>query len=86
MDVYTNSYCRRKHGSVIKDFHICVGKEGKSGACQGDSGGPLVCKVGDVYKLAGATSFGRSNCSVRYPTVYTRVSYYRDWIKSTAGV
>ena len=86
MDVYTNSYCRKKHGRVINDFHICVGKEGKSGACNGDSGGPLVCKVDGVYKLAGATSFGRSGCSVDYPTVYSRVSYYRDWIKRTAGL
>ena len=86
MDVYTNSYCRNKYGSIIQDFHICAGKVGISGACSGDSGGPLVCKVGDVYKLAGVTSFGRASCNVTYPTVYTRVSFYRDWIKSITRI
>ena len=86
MDVYTNSYCRNKYGSIIQAFHICVGKVGISGACQGDGGGPLMCKVDDVYKLAGAMSFRRASCTTSEPTVYTRVSYYRDWIKSTAGV
>ena len=45
---------------------------------QGDSGGPLVCK----NKLVGATSFGDSRCRLISPSVYTRVSYYLDFIAS----
>merc|ERR1712121_102532 len=86
IDVYTQSQCRAKHGYSVQDFHICVGVEGQKGACNGDSGGPLVCKVGGEWKLAGATSWGRAGCSPYYPTVYTRVNYYRDWIAENTGL
>merc|ERR1711987_26938 len=76
VDVYTRDTCRAKHGNVIQDYHVCVGKKGKSGACNGDSGGPLVCKVGGEYKLVGVTSFGLATCSVNYPSVYSRISYF----------
>ena len=81
VDVYENMYCKNTWGSKIKDFHICVGDKGNSGACRGDSGGPLACKVGGIWKLAGATSWGRGDCNVDSPAVYTRVSYYHQWIK-----
>lgn len=49
---------------------------------QGDSGGPLVC---DNY-LAGVTSWGVSGCHtngvVSRPSVYTRLTNYRNWIHS----
>ena len=86
VDVYTRQQCASRHGSSIQDFHICVGKYGQSGGCHGDSGGPLACKVGNTWKLAGATSWGVPTCSVYYPTVYTRVSYYRGWIQQNTGV
>ena len=87
VDVYTNQKCANTHGSnAIGDYHICVGKHGQSGACMGDSGGPLVCKVGSSWKLAGATSWGRRDCSVNHPSVYARVSYFRNWIRQRTGV
>jgi len=86
VDVYTRDTCRAKHGNVIQDYHVCVGKKGKSGACNGDSGGPLVCKVGGEYKLVGVTSFGLATCSVDYPSVYSRISYFRSFIKDVSGL
>jgi len=86
VDVYSKSTCEASYGSAIQDFHICVGKRNKSGACSGDSGGPLVCKEGDSYTLAGVTSFGLVTCSTQYPSVYSRISYFRDWIAETSGV
>merc|ERR1712033_77627 len=86
VDVFTPSTCKDSYGSAIRDSHICVGKKYKSGACSGDSGGPLVCKKGDSYPLAGVTSFGMITCSTQYPSVYTRISYYRDWIAENSGV
>lgn len=47
---------------------------------QGDSGGPLVYQSGNVWTLIGIVSWGNSNCNVRTPAVYTRVSYFRNWI------
>ena len=50
---------------------------------KGDSGGPLVCsnEDGDLI-LQGIVSWGMKPCAQeQYPNVYTRVSYYRDWIE-----
>ena len=45
---------------------------------QGDSGGPFVAKLEDnKWYLIGLTSWGR-DCG--FGTVYTRVSYYLNWI------
>ena len=53
---------------------------------QGDSGGPLVCKVNGRYELVGATSFGTQGCKTDDPAVYTRMAYFRDWIKTKTGL
>ena len=86
VDIYSKSTCRASYGTVISDGHICVGKKYKSGSCSGDSGGPLTCKVNGVWKLAGVTSFGVVTCSTSYPSVYTRITYYRDWIRQNSGL
>merc|ERR1712018_245613 len=86
VDVYSKSDCQSKHGSKISDYHVCVGKYRTSGACMGDSGGPLVCKQQGEYVLVGATSWGRSDCTTSYPSVYASIAYYRDWIYSKTGV
>merc|ERR1712142_168187 len=87
IDVYTQEYCRKTmFGSILRDGHICIGKRFKSGSCQGDSGGPLVCKVAGKWKLVGATSFGVAGCRPMFPSVYSRVSYYRTWIRKTINV
>jgi secreted trypsin-like serine protease len=65
-----------KYNKVEKTF---------AGACYGDSGGPLVQNTPRGRKeLIGITSYGSSKgCDTGSPTVYTRVSYYLDFIKST---
>ena len=46
---------------------------------KGDSGGPLVCPdENGVGKLAGLVSFGYTGCT--NAGVFTKVSYYEDWI------
>ena len=48
---------------------------------QGDSGGPLVCPDADGNgKLAGLVSFGHSGCTGA--AVFTKVSFYEDWIQA----
>ena len=53
---------------------------------QGDSGGPLVCQVNPdgegPYELVGITSWGLSGCGTDYPSVYVRVSTFREWLDS----
>jgi elastase-2 len=71
---------------TIWDGHICLlDPSGEIGSCNGDSGGPLNCPSGGSRVVAGVTSWGISslgNCRQDYPSVYTRVSYYIDWINS----
>lgn len=70
----------------IWEGHICLfSTEGRVGSCNGDSGGPLNCPAGGTTEVAGVTSWGISTagiCRQNYPSVYTRVSHYIDWINS----
>ncbi|XP_045900181.1 chymotrypsin-like protease CTRL-1 [Micropterus dolomieu] len=77
--------CKQYWGSNrISDAMICAGASGVS-SCQGDSGGPLVCQNGGAWYLVGIVSWGTSNCNVRTPAVYARVSYLRSWIDQTVA-
>ncbi|CAI9740275.1 chymotrypsin-1-like [Octopus vulgaris] len=67
---------------AIKEQQICAGTEKANGGaiCGGDSGGPLVCtSAKDGSKvLVGIASFGWT-CTEGV-SVFTRVSYFKDWI------
>jgi secreted trypsin-like serine protease len=64
---------------------ICAGLyEGGKDTCQGDSGGGLYAldtiDGKKRYVLVGIVSYGMG-CGLRgYPGIYTRTSYYLDWI------
>lgn len=75
-DVYTNE--------VVKETVVCTkGTHGES-ACNGDSGGPLV--LANTHELVGLVSFGHAQgCEKGYPTGYTRVNYYLDWLEKETG-
>uniref|UniRef100_A0A8C3KRR6 Chymotrypsin like n=1 Tax=Calidris pygmaea TaxID=425635 RepID=A0A8C3KRR6_9CHAR len=74
------SQCTQYWGNRITSSMLCAGGVGAS-SCQGDSGGPLVYQNGNVWTLAGIVSWGNSNCNVRWPAIYTRVSQFRNWIE-----
>lgn len=62
------------------DKIICTLNEDKDkGACQGDSGGPLLTKDDEIV---GIVSWGYFNCDPSYPSVYTYVKGYTNWIKA----
>lgn len=52
---------------------------------QGDSGGPSIVESpagSGKWLQVGVVSFGSGTCTeATLPGVYTRVSYYRDWIR-----
>lgn len=51
-------------------------------SCNGDSGGPLQVFLNNnsyVPHVVGIVSFG-VGCGSEYPTIYTRVASYLDWI------
>ena len=47
----------------------------------GDSGGPLV-----VNGLQEGIASWVVPCAVGYPDAFTRVSYFREWIRQNSGV
>ncbi|XP_018024259.2 trypsin-1-like [Hyalella azteca] len=80
--MFSDETCRSAYDSngaflgwKIKDYMICAGEDGKD-TCSGDGGGPMIC--GDY--LCGITSWGVGCGDARYPGVYTKVSYFVDWI------
>jgi len=67
----------------INPTMLCGYREGED-SCQGDSGGPLFLK-GDTPEedqLVGLVSWGY-DCGGNTPGVYTRISYFYDWIVET---
>nr|XP_023022047.1 trypsin-1-like [Leptinotarsa decemlineata] len=82
------SDCMEKLNEILKvsgntfnvSANICSDNvEENYGICFGDSGGPLVYE----NKLVGISSWGILPCaSKKAPSVYTKVSYYSDWIKN----
>uniref|UniRef100_F7IJY4 Chymotrypsin like elastase 3A n=1 Tax=Callithrix jacchus TaxID=9483 RepID=F7IJY4_CALJA len=70
-------------GSTVKKTMVCAGGDIRSG-CNGDSGGPLNCRTEDgTWQVHGVTSFVSAfGCNtLRKPTVFTRVSAFKDWIE-----
>lgn len=63
-------------GTLAADHSIEAGKD----SCQGDSGGPLTREEdGGKRSLVGVVSGGKG-CGAGKPAIYTRMSYYADWI------
>ncbi|XP_031640193.1 melanization protease 1-like [Contarinia nasturtii] len=56
----------------------------KSDSCQGYNGGPLQIYRSDskIAKIVGIVSFSTGCETDRLPSIFTRVSYYLDWIES----
>lgn len=67
-------------GRVNQD-NICL--EGAS-SCNGDSGGPCLSTV--TGELIGVSSYVPVTGCGSFPSVYSRVTYFRDWIKSHTGI
>ncbi|KAL3278018.1 hypothetical protein HHI36_013359 [Cryptolaemus montrouzieri] len=76
------AFRRKLKEGIVGDTQICAGSQGKD-TCQGDSGGPLqiYSKLDCMYEVIGVTSFGKACGIGRSPGVYTKVSYYLDWIE-----
>ncbi|NXX43416.1 TM11E protease, partial [Tricholaema leucomelas] len=88
--IISTAICNRRevYGGAITPGMLCAGYlEGKVDACQGDSGGPLVhANSRGIWYLVGIVSWGDECGKENKPGVYTRVTYYRNWIQSKTGI
>ncbi|NXO03798.1 CTRL protease, partial [Rhinopomastus cyanomelas] len=80
LPIISQSQCMQYWGNRITSSMLCAGGVGAS-SCQGDSGGPLVILNGNTWTLIGIVSWGTTDCNVRTPAIYTRVSEFRNWIE-----
>ncbi|KAL3924346.1 MAG: hypothetical protein SGARI_006052, partial [Bacillariaceae sp.] len=75
---------KESYQGLISDDMLCATDDGED-ACQGDSGGPLVVKrespKDDV--LVGIVSWGFGCAHQYFPGVFSRVSYFSEWVKLT---
>ena len=85
-----NGICnmKRSYDGEVTDRMLCAGEpKGGKDTCRGDSGGPATTQIGAVRRLVGIASWGVGCGEPDMYGVYTRVSYFREWIaKQTAGV
>ncbi|XP_047106412.1 brachyurin-like [Schistocerca piceifrons] len=87
LNVMSNTQCSQYFGGPIYDFTLCaIGSSGQS-TCGGDSGGALVVGSQGSYTQIGIVSWGSGKgCASGDPAGFTRVTYFLDWISSTAGI
>ncbi|KAI1725789.1 trypsin domain-containing protein [Ditylenchus destructor] len=87
--ILTLSQCQREYGNeLLPKAHLCARGEEGTDVFIGDSGGPIVIenpKRDDgktQWMQVGITSFTVAAGFQEYPTVFTRVTSYCDWIAS----
>ncbi|ERL86132.1 venom protease [Dendroctonus ponderosae] len=87
--VVENSKCKKAYESaaIIDESILCAGWDnGNKDACKGDSGGPLMYGTvqrdtkGIRFFQIGVVSYGFQCAVAGYPGVYTRVTYFLNWI------
>lgn len=86
LPIVDHSVCRDKFATArtyIDDTQFCAGGTYIEDTCDGDSGGPLMKFTDNYWVVEGIVSFGRACGLEGWPGVYTRVSSFEDWIKST---
>jgi secreted trypsin-like serine protease len=97
VDYISNKECQEAYADITAQYPIYMITDGMmctyreyTAVCSGDSGGPLFQvdkdedgEIGDRPTQVGITSWGIPCAFPGRPDVYTRVSYYSEWIKET---
>ncbi|XP_069698840.1 CLIP domain-containing serine protease HP8-like [Periplaneta americana] len=84
-----NEKCKHSFYNIDRRQICAEVLPGESRTCMGDSGGPLMYRspMDGRYYIVGIVSYGEdASCQdVILPDVFTRVSYYVDWIHSVVS-
>lgn len=78
VSIVDNTDCEKIYGpGEITENMVCAGqKEGGRDGCYEDTGGPLVVD----NEFVGMVSWGRGCAREGYPSVYTNLPAYKEWI------
>lgn len=79
--ILSNKQCRQ-YFNILVDSEICMSGDDEKSACNGDSGGPLTVEGVQV----GIVSYGIMWCLPGYPSAFTRVTSYLDWIQNNTNI
>lgn len=90
MRTIKNSECAQTHGYAGGRFHVhtslvCGFYRSNVGICDGDSGDPLVSFY-DKRLIGIALMDERNPCAIGKPDLFTRISFYVDWIWEITNV
>lgn len=87
MSYYDPEACLKENGKYAGPGTICAVARDEQGqvvpgrdSCQGDSGGPLTRSAGRGSRLLVGIVSNGYGCAAGRPGLYTRVSFYEDWI------
>ncbi|XP_077298267.1 anionic trypsin-2-like [Arctopsyche grandis] len=80
LPLWTYKRCQIRYGSGLTDNMVCAGSGHKKGVCQGESGAPLICEG----ELVGVMSWGFGCISTTFPTIFTNLTQYAEWIEDNA--
>ncbi|KAG5880061.1 hypothetical protein JTB14_034692 [Gonioctena quinquepunctata] len=83
--ILSNDDCKKAsndYKKIVVPTILCLSGQGKVGTCHGDSGGPLIV---DGVQI-GLVSFGYKDCTAGFPSVFTRLTEYKDWITKNSDV
>jgi chymotrypsin len=81
VEVISNEKCEDTFDSLLPSI-LCTSGDAYTGSCSGDSGGPLI--KDDVQ--IGVVSFGIIYCLPGYPSGFSRVTSFLDWIATNSDV
>ena len=88
LNILENTTCYENYRPLdveIRKDMICtfLGPKGTENICSGDSGGPLMVQNKKRrFTHVGLTSFSLADCTFPFPAVFTRTTYYLDWMRA----
>ncbi|XP_068082747.1 mite allergen Der p 3-like [Anabrus simplex] len=88
LKIVSRQECERNSLLMVDERNLCVADSRREkGICKGDSGGPLFKND----EVVGITSIGLAHCRSFFlifipGTTFTKVAYFRHWIKQNTGI